>query len=161
MQNYNEGTPCPDVVPPLLIPFPTTLPPPHLLPTPPPRALSTAEGTQTTLAPTPSNLISGDGTTPTPIKFYFSSNAKVILLQWVMEQNAHVALQKQLHSTFEGVLKMFIVNLSPLTWQTNTKPRVKTLHDKFCAMIKNRRDAVRKYKGASGISKEAGETNQL
>lgn len=43
----------------------------------------------------------------------------------------------------------------------NAKPKVKTLCDKLCATIKDRQNAVLKHEGASEISEEVSETDQL
>lgn len=58
-------------------------------------------------------------------------------------------------------METFISNLPPSTWATKFKPKVKTLRGKLQGMMKDRRNVVSENEGASSISEDGSQVDQL
>lgn len=84
-----------------------------------------------------------------------------MLLQCVVEHREHVAPAKQLYFTFEPVLEKFRSSFHPSTSTTKAEPKVRTLGDKFNALIKYRTDVFREKERASGISEDVSLVDEL
>lgn len=155
--------PLPPTLPPARVdpapPMPPTLPPTDVTP-----ALERAEmelevnEVASTVVPP---LHRKKPTPRTKTKFTFSVENKLLLAQSVATHSAHLAEHGHLDEEFEKVRLTFLENLPKSTWETVSVPGVKTLRDKFRAMIRARRIADRSNASASGISEEITETDQV
>lgn len=94
-------------------------------------------------------------------KFTFTNDTKLVLVQCVAEHEGHLAAHGQLDAVFSKVRSMFIENLPSELWQRQHMPGVKTLRDKFRALMRARRTVDSENAGASGISEDITESDQF
>lgn len=154
----------PPVRPPQASHLPQPLPPVRVAPetSPPPRRVAPNEvidlGSDTVPPlPVQARTQSTRGLT----KFTFDQKDKMTLVQSVAEHGAHLAAHGHLDRLFEKVKDTFIENIPPSTWLQHVKPSVKTLRDKFRAMMRDRRRVDHENSAASGIAEDITEVNQL
>lgn len=98
---------------------------------------------------------------PRVSKFTFTEESKLVLVQCVAEYEGHLAGHGHLDEVFAKVRVMFVENLPRELWQRVSQPSVKTLRDKFRALMRARRNVDAEYAAASGISEDITETDQF
>lgn len=94
-------------------------------------------------------------------RFSFCSTSRMTLLQCVREFEAHLADHGKKDGAFQNVLDRFIGLTPPVRWRRMQKPKLKTVRDKFRSMLQIRKEEVKAYESASGVSEPVTEENKL
>ena len=94
-------------------------------------------------------------------KFTFSKETKYVLLQAVRMHNAHRAPHGKKDEYYSKVLNTVVSNLPATTWASMQKPTMKTMRDKFRAMMADRKETNKRYANSSGIDEVIGPADQL
>lgn len=102
-----------------------------------------------------------NGTLPSPRKFFFTKEFQLLMLQAVRQHDAHKAIHGKKDEAFGDVVRTFVDSVPATTWRTMKKPTIKTLRDKFRALLADRKIRVERNHASAGIAEEVGPMDQL
>lgn len=94
-------------------------------------------------------------------KFTFDDDTELILLHCDGKHGTHMGGRGHLVKLFEKVRDKFLLNIPSETWSRQLKPTVKTLREKFRALLCTRPTVDCSNTAASGIAEDLTEVDHL